>query len=244
MRAPSPQHRRPIAHGRGRSAVVGGVLFAAASACNAILGYTANYELVEDAGVDGATPDVLSESGGEDVAADATSDANSEGGPRDADAARPDNEIPDASDASAPDDAGQDADADADAGGPPTLGVPCGAVVCEPPRGCCYAGNPVASLPTGCAMGPALCPPSPVGGFLACDGPEDCASGDVCCATPDLALGPGYWKTQCIRPDGCFGAFACHTSDEQCDCKPADAGGMPGPGPACPPITTCDGKCM
>jgi hypothetical protein len=69
---------------------------------------------------------------------------------------------------------------------PPTNGVPCGAVTCSGAQSaCCHewddAGIAGCVSPSTVACSP---PPSPAGSVERCDGPEDCPTGQSCCALP------------------------------------------------------------
>lgn len=76
-------------------------------------------------------------------------------------------------------------------------GVICEKVTC--PQLCCPGGS---------------CAPSSVGCgdfFMACDGPEDCPAGQVCC----IGIGAHYGSADCENPADCGQSFqqvACHTT--------------------------------
>jgi hypothetical protein len=80
------------------------------------------------------------------------------------------------------------------------IGVPCGAdMFCEPgaTQGCCTDQGVSACEPTN-----GLC----TGSLASCDGPEDCAPGDVCC---DYGHGPGCGAAaDCVPAQG--GTPVCH----------------------------------
>jgi hypothetical protein len=98
-------------------------------------------------------------------------------------------------------------------------------VVCPGPSGCQCAGGEVCCIPpspapgaTGACTAMTACADV----AFACDGPEDCAAGEVCCAK-------GY-AAQCVAEADCFGVDAyvlCH-ADADCEsklgttCGPAD----------------------
>jgi hypothetical protein len=215
---------------------VAGVILALGG-CNAILGYTADFELAEDASAEDATQDVSGDSASrEDGAADAPSspstdaladaldDASSEGPLRAPDAAMPDSASEDAADTGTDADAGADADADADA---VVASVTCGGgLICTGSEGCCFKFGLVLALS---CTSPLACTGE---GFAMCDGPEDCPADQVCCTTrePD-----GGFLAECVDASMCTGGVACHAVTPTCNCIP--------PGRGCPPIPSCGGTC-
>ncbi len=94
--------------------------------------------------------------------------------------------------------------------GPP--GVTCGTETCVDPQICCVA---VAGGTTSraCAL-PADC----MGVAAACDGPEDCGSGEVCCGMRS-AGGGGSGSTACVDEAMCGFGRLCHVT---ADCAGGD----------------------
>jgi hypothetical protein len=70
----------------------------------------------------------------------------------------------------------------------PTAGVPCGNDTCNDPDVCCVTMQG-ASCTQDCQNGLSL----------ACDGPEDCSNGDICCG--DVGMGGG--GAECMAVDQC-----------------------------------------
>jgi hypothetical protein len=124
------------------------------------------------------------------------------------------------------DDAAADGGFQVNESGMPTLGVPCGLTSCTGAFVCCYGPSPTrCMLPSDC---------SGLGGNpVACDGPEDCASHQVCCAE---ARDGGGFALQCETQIDCKGPVACHVLASVCDCK--------APAPPCLPVPTCEGRCL
>jgi hypothetical protein len=87
----------------------------------------------------------------------------------------------------------------------PTEGVPCGDATCNAPEVCCVTFNGQ-SCTSNCNQGLAL----------ACDGPEDCSGGDVCCG--DIGMGGG--GSECMPSGDCQTGMGsgrlCH-SNTDCD---------------------------
>jgi hypothetical protein len=89
----------------------------------------------------------------------------------------------------------------------PTQGVPCGNTSCDAPQICCVTfSGATCTAADGCDQGLAL----------ACDGPEDCSNGDVCCG--DIGMGGG--GSECLPAGDCEGGgmgsgVLCH-SDADC----------------------------
>ena len=91
--------------------------------------------------------------------------------------------------------------------------VVCGNVTCE--TGCCTYGDANAE----CSADPVneclTSKPGLRGYYMACDGPEDCASGELCCISVGaIALG----STNCGPPSACEGGYAqqiaCHSGGD------------------------------
>ncbi len=134
----------------------------------------------------------------------------------------------DASDDGATDASSIDASADSgDADSGSFTGIACGVqgLMCDPSTVCCDEAPPSCSSP----------PVSCAGGHVyACDGPEDCTGGEVCCILFDG--GPGAMAGSSCLPSCVTGAIrypACHDAR---DCEPGGAccdslGGPAGLGP-------------
>ncbi|MCZ7682920.1 MAG: putative metal-binding motif-containing protein [Sandaracinaceae bacterium] len=110
---------------------------------------------------------------------------------------------------------GVDQDCDGQADWPlATVCVPCAGfsapMGCGAPNQCCEV-----NLPFTMCRHPSVCTAGTTGGGAAvrCDGPEDCPSGELCCASGDR-------ETVCSA--ACTGVRVCH---EDADCEPGDACG-------------------
>jgi hypothetical protein len=182
--------------------------------CAAVLGIEAPSDGVKlDDDAEAASPR------GDAAGATDVADAADAGGPAE-DAHGPDGEL----------DAGND---DGDDGATPVLGVVCGAETCSHGLGCCFTSR---DGPEHCAAR-SDCPLMNAGGFLGCDGPEDC-SGGACCGS--AAPGGGGFSTNCASDPTCPGNFtACHPGFGHC----ATAAGCQRAGNNCLPIDTCGGVC-
>ena len=109
-----------------------------------------------------------------------------------------------------------------------SIGVQCGAGMCDPTtQECCVeAGGSPTCVDEGTCNGVTL----------TCDGPEDCEmAGDACCAVG----GGGGGTTECRPPGGGCGAELCHTADD-CStpgdmCCPSPVGGVSACFDVCPP---------
>jgi hypothetical protein len=187
-----------------------------AAACNSLLGYDQNFELVKDASVESSRQEGSGDATDEQDGAD---DAESEGA-RDANLADAVDE-----DAAAPaGDGGQGADdGDADAGSS-MAGVPCGDQSCSSGFACCYKSP---TLPQNCAPPFTCSSPS----FVACDGPEDCGGGACCVVSPAPSSFAALCHDSAICPVD--RATVCHVGAAGCNCKPN----------GCYPVPTCDGLC-
>ncbi|MCS6798739.1 MAG: hypothetical protein NZ898_09430 [Myxococcota bacterium] len=84
-------------------------------------------------------------------------------------------------------------------------GVMCGMEICRGGQVCCAT--------FGGGMTTAMCtdPDACRGASFACDGPEDCTDGTVCCGN---RTGSGAGRTACASPDGCM--FRICRTDEDC----------------------------
>jgi hypothetical protein len=120
---------------------------------------------------------------------------------------------------------------------PSHAGVLCSTVTCGGTDVCCGGGEDT------CAASSDACftraeDGSLAGAAVTCDGAEDCAAGQVCCAIVDPTAGSG---TSCMPASHCeayAGAVACH-EDRGCilggACRAADAAGKTFP----PSLMTC-----
>jgi hypothetical protein len=196
----------------------------ALAGCNAILGYTANYELA-DASAEGGDEGTTTDGAGNpasDGAAEGTDGTARDALPPDApppvEAAVPD---------SADEEAGEAAASDADAAD--GAGVPCGTAICTVGFGCCADPN---GKPIGCTT-PADCMPGGI--FSTCDGPEDCPGGSLCCASHPPTGGGGY-VTRCRAGDCNPGVHVCHLGDAMCPCRLPPTG--------CLQVPTCGSMCI
>lgn len=111
-----------------------------------------------------------------------------------------------------PSDAGGDSGATIDGGGAGYDGVGCG-----------FSGQ-TCDLASGCCGVTATCDPSCATGTFACDGPEDCGPGTVCCleffgstlqASSSQCL--STCQTGAIRYDACHVAEDCEVGESCCD---------------------------
>lgn len=106
----------------------------------------------------------------------------------------------------------------------PTTGVPCGSTSCTGGDACCmtFSGG-TCGLPATCTQGLPL----------RCDGPEECQTGEVCCATVIYdgsgLSGGSICGTTCDTTGSLLGGVMCHSNDD-CQspktCKTAGYGGF------------------
>ncbi|MEQ9078692.1 MAG: hypothetical protein RLP09_32800 [Sandaracinaceae bacterium] len=81
-------------------------------------------------------------------------------------------------------------------------GIACGAEVCDPATQQCCRTRGGGGIMEACIASDAMCDGVPA----TCDGPEDCASGEVCC----LSAGAGGGSAMCTASDACDGRRACN----------------------------------
>lgn len=114
------------------------------------------------------------------------------------------------SDGSAGDDGGNTM---TDGGGGGTVGIACGMDTCDPAtQKCCTTFGGPGTTSSMCVASDAMC----MGTAAACDGPEDCSGGDVCCAQSSGSGGFSFEMT-CVAAAMCEGGGftgpfeLCHT---------------------------------
>ena len=185
------------------------------AACGVLSGLDALEVLGSDA-IDGGTDATSSPADSSDVAmsnegaADASASADAEA---DAEA--------EADTATIKTDASADATAEADSQ-PPGPAVACGTSTCGGSNNCCVRTTPATRS---CG---ASCNPSKEVAF-ACDTPDDCTGGQVCCGGAGLPVGS---KVQCVS--ACAGIILCDLDGGKCaDGAPCGASPISGYG-ACP----------
>ncbi len=107
-------------------------------------------------------------------------------------------------------------DDDGSGGGSASSSIDCGTITCA--DACCPGADSCGDM--GC-----INPSNGHGTVMYCDGPEDCASGEICCASSG---GANYTSTSCTA-DPCIGVVAevvCHTSadcpEDGASCGPSD----------------------
>ena len=81
-------------------------------------------------------------------------------------------------------------------------GIACGAMVCDPATQQCCRTRGGGGFMEACIARDAMCDGIPAG----CDGPEDCAAGEVCC----LRAGGGGGSASCTAEGSCDGRRACN----------------------------------
>jgi hypothetical protein len=101
-----------------------------------------------------------------------------------------------------------------DAGGPSTgtdagpAGVACGDEVCVDPQVCCVSFGGGGTSSRACTVADAC-----MGVAAACDGPEDCASGEACCGMRGMG-GGGSASTGCVPDAACRFGRLCHVDSD------------------------------
>ena len=165
-------------------------------------------------------------------AGDTTTDGGGDGddGGGDGDDAGPDFDAGDSMDGSLPgDDGGTTDDGGGTTGDAGIVGVDCMGMICSgsTPR-CCITRDPSGTAMATCIASDGMC----MGVTAACDGPEDCSTGELCCVGFDTTGGGGATcRTMCGAGEraACHDVMDCPASDGRMPmCCPFSGGGFTG----------------